>query len=382
MINISRLYCGAETPGDKLRYGRKQSEQKPIVVWNSTRKCNLKCIHCYSDSDNLDYPGELSTEQAREMIEDLAKYGAPVLLFSGGEPFLRGDMFELANLAKSRDIRTVISTNGTMITPQLAEKVKAHGFSYVGISLDGLAETNDKFRGFSGCFDNAVEGIGNCRNVDQKVGLRFTITKHNYKDVPGIFDLVDAEQIPRICFYHLVYSGRGSGMDQDDIEHSEMKELMDYIIDRTQKIFDSGRFVDVLTVDNHTDAVHLYKRMVREGSERAAEVKELLECNGGNRTGIAIANVDNTGDVHPDQFWSQHTLGNIKDRPLSEIWEDTSDPLMKGLKDRQSLLKGKCAKCHYLAMCNGNFRARAEAVFSDPWQEDPACYLSEAEVTS
>ncbi len=382
MINISKLYCGAETPGDKLRYGRKQSEQKPIVVWNSTRKCNLKCVHCYSDSENRDYLGELTTAEARAMIEDIAAYQAPVLLFSGGEPFLRGDMFELANLAKSRGMRTVISTNGTMITPRLAEKVKAHGFSYVGISLDGLAETNDKFRGFQGCFDQAIEGIRNCRAVDQKVGLRFTITKHNFKDVPGILDLVEREGIPRICFYHLVYSGRGSAMDQDDISHADMKELLDYIIDRTKKIFDAGKFVDVLTVDNHTDAVYLYKRMLREGSERAAEVKELLEGNGGNRTGIAIANIDNEGNVHPDQFWSQHTFGNVKQRPLSEIWEDTTDPLMKGLKDRQSLLKGKCAKCKYIAMCNGNFRARAEAVHGDLWAEDPACYLSEEEVTS
>ncbi len=381
MINITRLYCGKETPGDNLRYGRKKSEQKPIVVWNSTRKCNLKCLHCYSDSENLDYPGELTTAEARAMIEDIAAYKVPVLLFSGGEPFLREDMFELAELGKSRGIRTVISSNGTMITPGLAEKVKAQGFSYVGISLDGLAATNDKFRGSKGCFDKAVEGIRNCRAVDQKVGLRFTITKHNYKDVPGIFDLVEKEEIPRICFYHLVYSGRGSAMDQDDISHAEMKELVDYIIGRTSEMLGKGRFVDVLTVDNHTDAVHLYKRMVKEGSDRAAEVKTLLEGNGGNRSGIAIANVDNQGFVHPDQFWSQHSFGNVKERSLSEIWEDTSNEIMKGLKDRQALLKGKCAKCKYVAMCNGNFRARAEAVHGDPWQEDPACYLSEEEVT-
>lgn len=383
MISITKLYCNRSTWGDSLRYETPFAQRKPIVVWNSTRRCNLKCVHCYSQSCNQDYEGELSTAEARTMIRDLAEFKAPVLLFSGGEPMMRPDMFELGAYARALGMRPVISTNGTMITRSVAERIKATGFAYVGISLDGVGETNDAFRGVKGAFDAAISGFENCLNIGQKVGLRLTLTKGNVKDLPAIFDLIEATGIPRACFYHLVYTGRGAGIVEDDLTPEETRAALDLIIDRSMDMHQRGLEKDILMVDNHCDGVYLYLRLLREDPERAEQVYRLLEMNGGNASGVAIGCVDNQGNVHADQFWQTHTFGNVRERPFSEIWTDTSDPIMAGLKNRRSLLKGRCAEtnCEWISVCNGNFRARAVAVYDDPWMQDPACYLTDEEIS-
>lgn len=391
MINCTKLLCGIKGTSDNLRYGTDDegkpigitpSERRPIVVWNSTRRCNLNCIHCYADSKNLEYEGELTTDEAKRMIEDLAEFKAPVLLFSGGEPLIRNDIFELGKFAKNLGLRTVISTNGTLITEDVAKKIKEVNFSYVGISLDGIEFTNDKFRGCKGAFKKALDGIKNCKSAGVRVGLRLTLNKHNFNDLSAIFDLIENEGIPRVCFYHLVYSGRGSKLIEDDLSHKETREAVDLIFKKTKEFCQKGLDVEILTVDNHSDGVYLYKVLRKENPERVEKVLKLLEWNGGNASGIAISCVDNQGNVHPDQFWRQHSFGNVRERKFSEIWMDTSNPLMAGLKNRRYLLKGKCARCKYINICNGNFRARAEAVYEDLWAEDPACYLTEKEISN
>lgn len=391
MIGISKLYCGGATTGDALRYERESASspadvlraslgKKPIVVWNSTRRCNLKCVHCYASSENHDYPNELTTAEAEAMVRDLGEFKAPVLLFSGGEPFIREDMYDLAALAKELGIRPVISTNGTLITEKAAQRVKDVGFGYVGISLDGISEVNDSFRGVDGAFKAAMRGFDNCVAVGQKCGLRLTLTRHNYRELNGIFDFIEEHKIDRACFYHLVYTGRGSGIRKDDLTHEESRAAVDLIIDRTADFHRRGLDVDILTVDNHCDGPYLYMRMLREGSPRAEEVMRLLKRNGGNSSGVGIADVDNEGNVHADQFWWHYSFGNVRERKFSEIWVDTSDPVMAGLKDRKPLLKGRCAKCKWLDICNANFRVRAEAVYNDIWAPDPACYLTDEEI--
>lgn len=383
MISITRLYCNKSTSGDHLRYKKEASERRPVVVWNCTRRCNLKCMHCYSESCNQGYDGELTNSEAREMIRDLAAFEAPVLLFSGGEPLMREDMIELGSYARELGIRPVISTNGTLITRNIAAKIKDAGFGYVGISLDGVGETNDKFRGVKGAFEAAVKGIENCISIGQKVGLRLTMTKSNVKDLPAIFDLIEEVGIPRACFYHLVYTGRGEDIANDDLSHEETRAAVDLIMERTMDYQNRGLNKDILTVDNHCDGPYLYMRLLKEQPERAGEVLDLLRLNGGNRSGIGIGCVGNTGDVYADQFWRSKAFGNVKERPFSEIWMDTSDPVMAGLKDRTGLLKGRCDKdnCKWIDVCNGNFRARAVAVYDDPWMEDPACYLTDEEIS-
>ena len=391
MIGISKLYCGTVEPSDALRYGRDSGklpssmlqfskDKKPVVVWNCTRRCNLKCVHCYSQSKDQRYTGELTTEQGKAMIDDLAQFGAPVLLFSGGEPLLRKDLFELAQYTVDKGMRAVISTNGTLIDESTAERLKGIGLSYVGISLDGMEEVNDKFRGKKGAFAKAMEGIANCQKAGLKVGLRFTINRQNADQVEPIFDLIQERGIPRVCFYHLVYSGRGSEMVKQDLDHNQTREMVDLIIDRTADLHKQGRLTEVLTVDNHADGVYLYNRLKREDPERAAKVLELLQFNEGNNTGRGIGCVSWDGEVYPDQFWRNHSLGNVLESPFSKIWTNPENEFLMKLKDKRPHLKGRCEKCRWLDVCGGNFRARAEAVFGDPWADDPACFLTDDEI--
>ncbi len=391
MISITRLYGGTLTPGDVLRYGRKSSEspsdllrytadKKPVVVWNISRRCNLRCIHCYSDSKNKPYPGELSEEEGKTLIQDLAEFGVPVVLFSGGEPLMHPSILEFVRLAVSKGIRAVISTNGTLLTPEIARKLKEAGASYVGVSIDGLEQTNDSFRGKQGAFRASLQGIRTCVESGINVGLRLTLTKRNFQDLPGIFELVERENIRRVCFYHLVYSGRGGRLREEDISHEETRRAVDRIMDWAMSCHERGLEKDILTVDNHADGVYVYLRMLEEGRSDAEQVRELLLWNGGNNSGIGIGNIDSQGNVHPDQFWQDYSFGNVRQRKFEDIWTDTRDPLMAKLKNRKRFLKGKCGRCRWVEMCNGNFRARAIAVHGDVWMEDPACYLTEEEI--
>jgi len=394
MIGISKLYCGTVEPSDALRYGRDSSklpshllqfskDKKPVVVWNMGRRCNLKCVHCYAQSKDIEYKNELTTQQGKDLIDDLAQFGAPVILFSGGEPIMRKDLPELAQYARSKGMRAVISTNGTLIDKKMAKVLKDIGLSYVGVSLDGMRETNDKFRGMKGAFDAALNGMCNCLAEGVKVGLRFTINKKNVKDIPAIFDLLEKEKIPRVCFYHLVYAGRGSKLVEQELSHEESRKTLDLIMDRTKALHDNGFPIEVLTVDNHCDGPYVYFRLLKEDPKRAAEVFELLQMNQGNSSGIGIGCVSWDGSVHADQFWRHYSFGNVKERKFSEIWTDTSNELMAGLKSRKPLIKAnadRCAHCKWFDICNGNFRVRAEAIYGNVWADDPACYLTKEEI--
>ena len=391
MIGISKLYCGTVEPSDALRYGRhsKQlpshllqfsSDKKPVVVWNVTRRCNLKCVHCYAHATGEAAKDELSTEEGKVLLDDLAQFGCPVVLFSGGEPLIRQDLVELADYAVKLGMRAVISTNGTLITRAVAQDLKDVGLSYVGISLDGMREVNDRFRGVRGSFDRAMAGIAHCQQAGIKVGLRFTINRMNAAEIPAIFDLLEEHNIPRVCFYHLVYAGRGSELIEEDLSREETREVVDLIIDRTRDLHERGMAKEVLTVDNHADGPYVYLRLLREGSERAQEVLELLKMNEGNSSGRGIGCVSWDGQVHADQFWRHHSFGNVRERPFSEIWTDMSDPLMARLKDKKEYVTGRCASCNWLDVCAGNFRVRAEAAKGDLWAPDPACYLTDEEI--
>jgi radical SAM protein with 4Fe4S-binding SPASM domain len=385
MISISRLLCDSAGPGDWLRYvshkgsSTSQRASVPIVVWNCTRQCNLRCLHCYASADSQRSPQEMSTEEGKAFVADLAEFGVPVLLFSGGEPLLRDDVFELATFAREQGMRPVLSTNGTLITEKVAEQLRRVGFGEVGISLDGLGERHDHFRGQKGAYEAALRGIRNCVAVSQRISLRLTITRWNYEEIPAIFDLAEREAVDRICFYHLAYVGRASGLGQQ-LSHGETRSVIDQICQHTLDLYGRGLRKEVLTVDNHADGIYLYLKLKSRDPRRAEEVMSLLKSNGGNNSGIRIGAVDELGNVHPDQFWRHYSLGNVRQRKFGDIWTDDSEPLLRGLKNRQGLLKGRCARCQYLNLCNGNLRVRAEAVFGDVWAEDPACYLTDAEI--
>ena len=392
MIGISKLYCGTVEPSDALRYGRMSSrlpshllqfskDKRPVVVWNITRRCNLKCVHCYAHAKDLSFKNELSTKEGKILLDDLSQFNVPVILFSGGEPTIRKDLPELAAYAVSKGMRAVISTNGTLISQKMARILKDIGLSYVGISIDGMEEINDRFRGVKGAFNAALQGIKNCKDAGIKVGLRFTINKFNVNEIPNIFKLLEDVDIPRACFYHLVYAGRGADLIKDDLSHDETRSTVDLIMDLTKRLHDKGKPKEILTVDNHADGPYLYLRLLKENPKRAGEVLELLKMNQGNSSGIGIGCISWDGEVYADQFWRHYSFGNIKDRPFSQIWADTSEPLMKKLKEKKKHVTGRCSTCRWLDICAGNFRVRAEAITGNLWAPDPACYLTDEEIS-
>jgi len=389
MIGVSRLYCSTREASDALRYGHGSGgigghlrSGKPIVVWNCTRRCNLACVHCYSESGPGAEATELSTEQGKKLLGDLAAFEVPVVLFSGGEPLVREDLGELASHAVGLGMRAAVSTNGTLITAARAAVLRDAGIAYVGISLDGIGVTNDRFRGVPGAFERAMNGIRACIDAGLKVGLRFTIHKGNVADVPRVFDLIERERIPRACFYHLVYAGRGSHLIDEDLTRDQARSTIDLIIDRAAALHSGGHPAEILTVDNHCDGPWIYMRLLRESPGRAASVLELLRANRGNASGERIGCVSWDGTVHPDQFWRHYALGNALERPFGEIWSDCSEPLLRQLRRRCEHVKGRCASCRYLDICGGNFRVRAEAATGDLWAPDPACYLTDEEIRS
>ena len=381
MISLSRLLLETESYGDRLRYGHAtgatdsgtHGAHGPVVVWNCTRACNLACRHCYCSATGRPAPGELETAEAEAFIDDLASYRVPVLLLSGGEPTLRSDLPRLIRRARDRGLRCTLSTNGTRISIEDARRFCELGVSYVGISLDGIGERNDRFRGKRGAFDQALAGIRNCKAVGQKVGLRFTMSRENLADLDRIFQLVEREDIPRVCFYHLAYAGRGAAMQAPT--HAETRSALDRIIAWCRRMADDGSPREVLTVDNHCDGVYLYRTLRETDPAHAERVLGLLRRSGGNRSGIAIGQVDWLGNVHADQFTANHCFGNIRERPFSRIWSEASHPILAGLRNRKLLLAGRCGACRHLDICNGNLRSRAEAAYGDFWAPDPACYL-------
>ncbi|MFH0959269.1 MAG: 12,18-didecarboxysiroheme deacetylase [Pseudomonadota bacterium] len=391
MIGVSKLYCGAVEASDPLRYGRMSKDlpshllqfsqdKKPVVVWNVTQRCNLRCVHCYSRSEDKSYQHELSTDEGFKLIDDLASFGSPVILFSGGEPLIRPDILTLIRHATKSGMRAVLSTNGTLIDERMSLALKDIGLSYVGISLDGLEKVHDSFRGVKGTFEKVLRAINHCKSAGLKVGLRFTINKRNFQEINGIFDLVEEHNIPRICFYHLVYAGRGADLMNEDLDHNQTREVVNLIMDRTLDLHKKGLAVETLTVDNHADGPYIYLRLLRENPDRAKQVIELLKMNEGNNSGRGIGCVSWDGAVHADQFWRHLSFGNVRNKPFSEIWTDPNDEFLQKLKDKKHFVTGRCAACRWLDICGGNFRVRAEAAYSDIWAPDPACYLTDTEI--
>jgi len=389
MIGCTKLLCGTATVSEAIRY-RQSNEvpahllqfsdgNRPLVVWNVTKRCNLRCVHCYLEAEDRGYGGELTTGEARRFITDLGAMGVPVLLFSGGEPLLRDDIFELGGLASEKGLRPVLSTNGTLIDTETAARIKASRFEYVGVSIDGDEETHDRFRRQQGAFQKAVRGIRNCLSQGVKTGIRFTISRENVKDLPAVLDLVAREGIPRFCMYHLVYSGRGRQLAGADISAAEKRDVLSYLARKTIDLHRSGVEVEILTTDNHADGVFLQSFVEAQLPDRAHQVRELLNMHGGCSAGGKFANVDPQGNVHPCQFWQDVTLGNVRETEFSRIWGEESD-FLQALRNKASHLKGRCGRCVHNSVCGG-CRVRAEAIHGDIWAEDPACYLTDEEIT-
>ncbi len=377
MFRISRFMKEILDPSP---LGPGRNPPGPVVIWNLIRRCNLTCKHCYSISADTDFPNELSTEQVFGVMDDLKAFGVPVLILSGGEPLLRPDIFDIAHRAKAMGFYTALSTNGTLIDDANIGKIAEVGFDYLGISIDGIRETHDKFRRKEGAFDASMAALRRCHDLGIKVGLRFTMTQDNAAELPQLLQLMDDEGIDKFYFSHLNYAGRGNKNRKDDTHFKTTRWAMDLLFERAMADVKAGRNTEFVTGNNDADGVYLLHWVERNYPDQAEHIRAKLVQWGGNSSGVNISNIDNQGRVHPDTMWWHYDLGNVKERPFSEIWQDTSDPIMAGLKQRPRPVKGRCGRCAHLDICNGNTRVRALQLTEDPWAEDPACYLSDEEI--
>ncbi len=358
---------------------KRKDEIRPVVIWNLTRRCNLKCRHCYAIAADREFPGELTTVEANQVLDDLAAFKIPALILSGGEPLTRSDTLSIAQRSKNYGIYTALSSNGTPIVDELADKVAEVGFDYVGISLDGVGKTNDWFRGKDGAFDAALAGIRACKKRGIKVGLRFTLTSDNASELSDLLTLARNEGVEKFYLSHLVYAGRGNKNRGEDSNWTITRTAVDMLIDHAWMALKQGDPLEIVTGNNDADAVSflLWASGVAP-PERVAHVRTHLEAWGGNSSGLGVANIDSQGVVHPDTYWSDYAIDNVRNRPFSKIWDDMSDPMLAALRSRPRPLKGRCGACTFQSVCGGNTRIRALQLTGDPWASDPACYLDDA----
>lgn len=357
-----------------------RSPSGPVVIWNLIRRCNLTCKHCYSISADTNFKGELSTAEVFTVMDDLKQYGVKVLILSGGEPLMRPDIFEISHRAREMGFYVGLSTNGTLIDYDNIDQITAVGYDYVGISIDGMRETHDKFRRKEGAFEEAMTGIRLCMQHQIKVGLRFTLTQDNEDELPQMLKMLEMKNIEKFYLSHLNYAGRGNKNREDDAYHQSTRRSMDLLFEAAMRDVQHGIKREYVTGNNDADGVYLLLWARKNYPEYADHIEEKLRQWGGNQSGVNISNIDNLGNVHPDTMWWDYNLGNVRERPFSEIWEDTSDPLMAGLKQQPRDVKGRCKECSYLHICGGNTRVRALQLGGDVWAEDPGCYLSDKEI--
>ncbi len=401
MLEVTKLYFSGSSQGHSVRFRSRAliparglggcsrlvsiptAPRGPVVVWKATGTCNLQCVNCYSDSGVRPHGDELSTEEARLFFEDLARFGARGLVLAGGEPILRPDLPELIADAHERGLRVELWSNGTLLTGFLADRLAQAGLDEVTISFDGLGWMGDQFRGRKGAFESALRGFRNCQEAGLLAGMRFTLAKRNYSDLEPVCDLVERERVRRVCFDHLLYAGRGNDPREDDLSHEESRHAMDLLFERARRFYRRGLGIEITTTNNLADGIYLCLKLAESDPERAAEVYQRLseDVARESASGVGIAGIDSCGDVHPHPYWPQHSLGNVHQRPFSQIWTDLSNPLQTGLRDPLPRLKGRCATCRCKAACWGNSRARAESVYGDAWMQDPACYLSNQEIS-
>jgi len=377
MFRVSQFMSELKNPTPP---GPRRDLPGPVVIWNLIRRCNLTCLHCYAISADKDFKGELSTEEIFQVMDDLKAAGVPILILSGGEPLLRPDIFEISKRAKDMGFYVALSTNGTLIEEGMVEKIASIDYDYVGISIDGIEGTHDKFRRKEGAFKESMRGVSLCKDLGVKVGLRYTMTSDNCQDLPAMLDLLDEYDIDKFYFSHLNFAGRGNHNRKDDAHFKSTRDAMDLLFDKALEWNERGLTREMVTGNNDADGPYLLQWVEENFPDKAEHIRLKLQQWGGNATGVNIANIDNLGIVHPDTMWWHYSIGDVRERKFGDIWSDTSDPLMAGLKARPRAVGGRCGNCQYFTICGGNTRTRAHQITGDFWAEDPGCYLNDEEI--
>lgn len=365
MIPCSKIFKGVRTVHNERKTG-------PLFVWNLTSRCNLKCGHCYRDSDPGCKETELSDEKCLELVGEIQALHPPIVLLSGGEPLLRKNIFSIIKKCKTAGLRVGLSTNGTLIDRDLARKIQKNDVDYVGVSVDGKKETHDAFRGQSGAFEASWQGLKFLNELGVKTGVRFTLTAANAQDLTGILEKTVQCGIKRFCLYHLVYSGRAS-IDLD-MTVVDKRKCLDAFFKKIREISLDDPEFEVLTTDNPADGVFLSKMI-----DADANALSCITGHGGCSAGDRVVYLDSTGEVYPCQFLRDQSLGNVNRQSFREIWENTENSYLNQLRNKKRFLLGKCGSCAHKAICGG-CRARAKAYFGSFWAQDPACYLKESEI--
>ena len=354
---------------------------RPVVFWNLTDLCNLNCTHCYSRSGpGRTTEGELTTAEALGVIDDLADMGVPLILFSGGEPLLREDIWDLACHARDRGLKMALSTNGTLITTEVARRIRDCGIEYAGISLDGAGrETHDRFRHAPGAFEQATAAFAACKVAGLRCGVRVTLTKENCPELEALIDLALALGASRFCLYWLVPTGRGiDSYTRLQLDRDEVTEALSLLYRKAKEIDPAA--MEFLTVDAPQDCIHLLASMEQDTSEDLADARGLLESlKGGCSAGTRVANIDAQGNVYPCQFARsvEFHAGNVRDQPFSRIWSDAENPVLSRFREKQARFGGRCSGCRHRDLCGGGCRVRAHAATGDFLAEDPFCYVTE-----
>jgi len=349
-----------------------------IAIWNFTNRCNLSCMHCYSKAD-LDAVDTLTTEKIIETLPKLKANGVKFLIFSGGEPLTRKDLYEIADKCKEIGIITYLSTNGLYVGKKNAKKI-IDTFNYVGISIDGSEKTHDYFRGLDGSFRESMKAVKLLNSFEgAKVGIRFTITKETYDDLEFIFDLAEKENIPKVYISHLVYSGRGLDNLEMDLSKEQRRTAVEFILNKAFEYRESGKDIEIVTGNMEQDAILFLELFGKKYPDLKQEMKDRLISWGGNSAGRKLLNIDSEGNVKPDPFFPE-TIGNIFDSDFSDIWTNNPSELLKTLRVHPRGISGKCSDCDFINICNGGSRSRAYAIYGDMWAEDPSCYLTQEEI--
>lgn len=352
----------------------------PVVVWNLTRRCNMSPDYSYSISVDPDCNDELSTDEICTVMDDLRTFGVPALILSGGEPLMRPDIFDISRYAKDLGFDLSLITNGTLITEENIDRIAGIGFDHVDIGIDGLERIHDQIWQKKGAFKTSIHAVALCKQADINVGLRFNLTPDNFLELPGMLALIDENNIDNFYLSHLDYTGHG-GQDQSPDAFYEMtREAMKLIFYRCHQELRRGVERQYVTGNNDADGPFLIEWARKNYPDQVGALEQRLNNRGGNGSGVNFANIDSQGMVYPDTFWWNYSLGNVRQTPFSRIWSDSSDPLMQGLRQHPRPVKGRCADCKYLSLCNGNTRVRAFSLSGDAWEEDPGCYLTNEEI--
>jgi heme b synthase len=336
------------------------------IAWESTQRCNLNCVHCRCSSDMSAAEGDFNTEEAFKLIDDICEVSKPVMVLSGGEPLLRPDIFEIARYGTDKGLRMCMATNGTLVTDDVCEKMKAADIKMVSLSLDGsTAEIHDNFRNSPGAF----AGVISAAEILKRNGIPFLInssfTKRNQTDIAATFRVAKGLGATAWYLFMIVPTGRGEEIMSELISAEDYEDILEWHYEQEK------REDDILM--RPTCAPHYYRIVPQKAKAEGADFKRrsLTFSTGGGKGCIAaqtICLIDCFGDLKPCSYFHS-SVGNVKETPFKELWYHSK--VFNELRDF-SKYKGKCGECEYLNVCGG-CRARADAVYGDYMAEDPFC---------